>query len=154
MRSNKRGNAFFTPCVIVLVFSMLLSVTMIYVEVFAVTGQLRQQTKQTVDETIEKQLTGQFEQLKQGEPPQITLDRAELEQRFAERTSAVVRDGCFLLNRTDGSLLCRYRIVSIREENAIFSVSGEAEFPIVFCGETVGWARIPIRMESCVKERF
>lgn len=151
---SKKGNAFFTPCVITLFFAMLLSVTVIYTELLSVTAQFRQQTKLAADRLIEEQLIGQFGQIRQGEAPAISIDRADLEQRLGERYPVDARDGSFLLTRSDGSPLCRYRIVEVKEEGSVLFVSGEAKFPVVFCGESVGSVCVPIRTESCLKEKF
>lgn len=148
---NNRGSGYFTPCVIVLVIAMILSVVLFYASTMTIVQTTRENTEMVLDSFVMKNSIEIYDSIKQGHDFTEKFDNNFYFSEYSRRFSLDISDNSMYNIGEDGETV--YIItnprVSYQVTNSLkLKVDYTVKVPVSFAGEVLYWMEIPMTVTS------
>lgn len=161
MKLNKRGEGLLYSCVMIVALSMVISVLITFVSTVSLVEGTRRMNRTALDKYVTKSSIEIYHCVKNGHDYASMLgkyfDGTEVLDEIFYQAKFEVRENMFYSYEWDGTE--RYHITipvfsSVRPETLHFRLQYTMFVPIRFAGIRVGYAAIPITLESHFTEKF
>ena len=149
--NNKRGSSYFTPCVVILVIAMILSVVLFYATTKSTIETTRDNTKRVLDSYVMKHSIDIYSSIKQGSDFTEDIENSFYISSVSLELSLDF-DGEYLYTvGEDGDVVYRMTPpdVSFRTDRTLqLQADYELELPVRFAGEIIYWFTVPVTVGS------
>ena len=148
---NKRGSSYFTPCVIVLVLAMILSVVLFYATTKSTIETTRDNTRRVLDSYVMKHSIDIYNNIKQGNDFTEDIENSFYLSAIFSELSLDYGDGCLYCIDGDGDIIYKMTNpeVTYKVDNTLqLNASYDLQMPVRFAGEIIYWFTIPVTVGS------
>ena len=150
LKSKKGEGTYIYLCVLILVISMLLSVLILYMGLFAQVQIQKRDMKHKLDGYISDYATIAFNAVKQGEAYEIYVDYENLANGCLPSLGFTQSDSVYRYDNGNCTLIGP-EVKVLRGEGFGITLHYTAVFPIVWNGKTYGDLSIPVTVSSYYK---
>ena len=141
---NKRGSSYFTPCVVILILAMILSVVLFY-------ATTRDNTRRVLDSYVMKHSIDIYNNIKQGNDFTEDIENSFYLSSVFSELSLDYGDGCLYCIDGDGDIVYKMTNpeVTYKVDNTLqLNASYDLQMPVWFAGEIIYWFTIPVTVSS------
>ena len=154
---DRSGAGTVFACVLVMLAMLLLTVAFLFCGVLGTVNGAKSRMQEALDAALENALSEQYDTVRDGALPAVTVGLAEVNGELALSLAIVPKDGSFTKRRGD-DILWSLRLTDVTETRSddllTVAVQGELRIPVVFGGEIVGTVTVPIRVESGIGSKY
>ncbi len=149
--NNKRGSSYFTPCVVILVIAMILSVVLFYATTKSTIETTRDNTKRVLDSYVMKHSIDIYSSIKQGSDFTEDIENSFYISSVSSELSLDYGTGYLYTVDANGEIIYRMTNpnVTYRVDNTLkLEASYDLQIPVRFAGEIIYWFTVPITVGS------
>ena len=149
--NNKRGSSYFTPCVVILVIAMILSVVLFYATTKSTIETTRDNTKRVLDSYVMKHSIDIYSSIKQGSDFTEDIENSFYISSVSSELSLDYGTGYLYTVDANGEIIYRMTNpnVTYRVDNTLkLEASYDLQIPVWFAGEIIYWFTVPITVGS------
>ena len=149
--NNKRGSSYFTPCVVILVVAMILSVVLFYATTKSTIETTRDNTKRVLDSYVMKHSIDIYSSIKQGSDFTEDIENSFYISSVSSELSLDYGTGYLYTVDANGEIIYRMTNpnVTYRVDNTLkLEASYDLQIPARFAGEIIYWFTVPITVGS------
>ena len=149
--NNKRGSSYFTPCVVILVIAMILSVVLFYATTKSTIETTRDNTKRVLDSYVMKHSIDIYNSIKQGSDFTEDIENSFYISSVSSELSLDYGTGYLYTVDANGEIIYRMTNpnVTYRVDNTLkLEASYDLQMPVRFAGEIIYWFTVPITVGS------
>lgn len=149
--NNKRGSSYFTPCAVILVIAMILSVVLFYATTKSTIETTRDNTKRVLDSYVMKHSIDIYSSIKQGSDFTEDIENSFYISSVSTELSLDYGTGYLYTVDANGEIIYRMTNpnVTYRVDNTLrLEASYDLQIPVRFAGEIIYWFTVPITVGS------
>ena len=149
--NNKRGSSYFTPCVVIHVIAMILSVVLFYATTKSTIETTRDNTKRVLDSYVMKHSIDIYSSIKQGSDFTEDIENSFYISSVSSELSLDYGTGYLYTVDANGEIIYRMTNpnVTYRVDNTLkLEASYDLQIPVRFAGEIIYWFTVPITVGS------
>lgn len=149
--NNKRGSSYFTPCVVVLVIAMILSVVLFYATTKSTIETTRDNTKRVLDSYVMKNSIDIYNSIKQGNDFTEAIEKSFYISSVSEELSLDYGTGYLYTVDANGDIVYRMTNpdVTYKVDNTLqLKASYDLQMPVWFAGQIIYWFTVPVTVSS------
>ena len=148
---NKRGSSYFTPCVVVLVIAMILSVVLFYATTKSTIETTRDNTRRVLDSYVMKNSIEIYNNIKQGNDFTEDIENSFYLSAVSSELSLDSSTGYLYSVDANGDIVYRMTNpnVTYKVDNTLqLKASYDLQMPVWFAGEIIYWFTVPVTVGS------
>ena len=148
---NKRGSSYFTPCVVILILAMILSVVLFYATTKSTIETTRDNTRRVLDSYVMTHSIDIYNNIKQGNDFTEDIENSFYLSSVFSELSLDYGDGCLYCIDGDGDIVYKMTNpeVTYKVDNTLqLNASYDLQMPVRFAGEIIYWFTIPVTVGS------
>lgn len=149
--NNKHGSSYFTPCVVVLVIAMILSVVLFYATTKSTIETTRDNTKRVLDSYVMKNSIDIYNSIKQGNDFTEAIEKSFYISSVSEELSLDYGTGYLYTVDANGDIVYRMTNpdVTYKVDNTLqLKASYDLQMPVWFAGQIIYWFTVPVTVSS------
>jgi len=148
---NKRGSSYFTPCVVILVLAMILSVVLFYATTKSTIETTRDNTRRVLDSYVMKHSIDIYNNIKQGNDFTEDIENSFYVSSVSSELSLDSSTGYLYTVDENGDIVYRMTNpkVTYKVDNTLqLKASYDLQMPVWFAGEIIYWFTVPVTVGS------
>ncbi len=148
---NRRGSSYFTPCVVVLVLAMILSVVLFYATTKSTIETTRDNTRRVLDSYVMKHSIEIYNNIKQGNDFTEDIENSFYLSAVSSELSLDSSTGYLYTVDANGDIVYRMTNpnVTYKVDNTLqLKASYDLQIPVWFAGKIIYWFTVPVTVGS------
>ena len=148
---NRRGSSYFTPCVVVLVIAMILSVVLFYATTKSTIETTRDNTRRVLDSYVMKHSIDIYNNIKQGNDFTEDIENSFYLSAVSSELSLDLSTGYLYTVDANGDIVYRMTNpnVTYKVDNTLqLKASYDLQMPVWFAGQIIYWFTVPVTVSS------
>ena len=148
---NKRGSSYFTPCVVILILAMILSVVLFYATTKSTIETTRDNTRRVLDSYVMKNSIEIYNNIKQGNDFTEDIENSFYLSAVSSELSLDSSTGYLYTVDANGDIVYRMTNpnVTYKVDNTLqLKASYDLQIPVWFAGKIIYWFTVPVTVGS------
>lgn len=148
---NRHGSSYFTPCVVVLVIAMILSVVLFYATTKSTIETTRDNTRRVLDSYVMKHSIDIYNNIKQGNDFTEDIENSFYLSAVSSELSLDLSTGYLYTVDANGDIVYRMTNpnVTYKVDNTLqLKASYDLQMPVWFAGQIIYWFTVPVTVSS------
>lgn len=154
---SKKGESYVPVCVLILVIVMIFSGIFVYASAVSVIDTSRENCKVVLDSFVTQNATRIYDSIKQGNDYTESVNAEEFTDAFCDFCTLDETASELYSYDSEGNLTYSLTkpIMSFRQENQLeIVVRYTISVPIIFAGQKIDTANVPVEIVSVLSEKF
>lgn len=148
---NRHGSSYFTPCVVVLVIAMILSVVLFYATTKSTIETTRDNTRRVLDSYVMKHSIDIYNNIKQGNDFTEDIENSFYLSAVSSELSLDLSTGYLYTVDANGDIVYRMTNpnVTYKVDNTLqLKASYDLQMPVWFAGQIIYWFTVPVTVSN------